>query len=90
MQIAVDAFKSQADKLSNPQTLMSVIGSMNFYANLGCALGIEGLDVSVSVGVLTGNGQNAISVAGGVQVDLYRIIDNFSRNPSGAGMETAA
>jgi|LakMenEpi12Oct12_1017442.scaffolds.fasta_scaffold01139_4 hypothetical protein len=90
MQSAVNAFKSQADRLSNPQTLMGVIGSMNFYANLGCALGIEGLDVTVSIGVLTGNGQNAISVAGGVQVDLDRIIDNFSRNPSGAGMENAA
>lgn len=90
MQTAVDAFKAQADKLSNPQTLMGVIGSMNFYANLGCALGIEGLDVTVSVGVLTGNGKNAISVAGGVQVDLDRIIDNFAKNPSGAGLESAA
>ena len=90
MQNAVDTFKAQADKLSNPQTLMSVIGSMNFYANLGCALGIEGLDVTVSVGVLTGNGKNAISVAGGVQVDLDRIIDNFAKNPSGAGLESAA
>jgi len=90
MQNAVDTFKAQADKLSNPQTLMSVIGSMNFYANLGCALGIEGLDVTVSVGVLTGNGKNAISVAGGVQVDLDRIIDNFAKNPEGSGLESAA
>ena len=90
MQTAVDTFKAQADKLSNPQTLMSVIGSMNFYANLGCALGIEGLDVTVSVGVLTGNGKNAISVAGGVQVDLDRIIDNFAKNPEGSGLESAA
>ena len=86
----VNTFKDQADKLSNPQTLMSVIGSMNFYANLGCALGIEGLDVTVSIGVLTGNGQNAISIGGGVQADLDRILDNFAKSPSGSGMESAA
>ena len=90
MQGAVNAFKSQADKLSNPQTLMSTIGSMNFYANLGCALGIEGLDVTLSVGVLTGNGQNAISIGGGVHADLERILDNFAKNPAGSGMENAA
>lgn len=90
MQNAVNAFKSQADKLSNPQTLMSTIGSMNFYGNLGCALGIEGLDVTVSIGVLTGNGQNAISIGGGVQADLDRILDNFANSPSGSGLEGAA
>lgn len=90
LQTAVNAFKSQADRLSNPQTLMSIIGSMNFYANLGCALGIEGLDVTLSIGVLTGNGQNAISVAGNVNLDLERLLDNFSRNPSGNGAESAA
>lgn len=90
MQSAVNAFKSQADRLSNPQTLMSTIGSMNFYANLGCALGIEGLDVTLSIGVLTGNGQNAISVAGNVNLDLERLLDNFSKNPAGSGLESAA
>jgi hypothetical protein len=90
MRNAVNTFRDQANALSNPQTLMSVVGSMNFYANLGCALGIEGLDVTVSIGALTGNGQNAINIAGGVQVDLDRIIDNFAKNPAGAGLENAA
>ena len=88
MRNAVNTFRDQANALSDPKKLMSVVGSMNFYANLGCALGIEGLDVTVSIGVLTG--QNAINVAGGVQVDLDRIIDNFARNPAGAGLENAA
>lgn len=90
MKGSVDTFKSQADLLSNPQKLMSVAGTMNFFGNIGCALGIEGIDVGVSIGVITQNGQNSISIAGGVQADLDKIIDSFSSNPYGEELQNAA
>lgn len=72
--------KAQADRLSDPQTLMSVVGSMNFYANIGCALGIPGLDVSVSIGAITGNGMNSINVAGNVKLDLDRMMQSVENS----------
>jgi hypothetical protein len=86
----LQTFKDQADRLSNPQTLMSTIGSMNFSASLGCALGIEGLDVNLSVGILTGNGGNAISISGGVNADLTRILSQFSDSAPLSTLEDAA
>ena len=87
---AVTAFKNQAQSIGSKEGLMRTIGRMNFYANLGCALGIEGLDVSVSIGVLTGNGTTALNLAGNVNLDLDRILENFSRNPAGEGLANSA
>lgn len=90
MQSVTNIFKNQADKLSDPQTLMGLVGSMNFYANIGCALGIEGLDVTTSVGVHTSNGINSLSVAGNVQVDLDKLMDKFGSNSGGSALGDAA
>jgi hypothetical protein len=90
MKSKADAFKSQADLMSNPQYLMSVIGSMNFYANIGCALGIEGLDITASVGVISGKGGSTINVAGAVNADLGKILDNFNDTPYGGNVTAAA
>lgn len=78
MKSSVDAMKTESERLTNPQTLMSTIGTMNFYGNIGCALGIEGLDVGVALGVVTANGKTSISVAGNIQVDLDKLVGNIS------------
>jgi hypothetical protein len=78
MKSSVDAMKTESERLTDPQTLMSTIGTMNFYGNIGCALGIEGLDVGVALGVVTSNGKTSISVAGNIQVDLDKLVGNIS------------
>ena len=78
MKSSVDAMKTESERLTNPQTLMSTIGTMNFYGNIGCALGIEGLDVGVALGVVTSNGKTSISVAGNIQIDLDKLVGNIS------------
>ena len=78
MKSSVDAMKTESERLTNPQTLMSTIGTMNFYGNIGCALGIEGLDVGVALGVVTANGKTSISVAGNIQIDLDKLVGNIS------------
>lgn len=87
MKSSVDAIKTESERLTNPQTLMSTIGTMNFYGNVGCALGIQGLDVGVALGVVTNNGKTSVSVAGNIQVDLDRLIENVS---IGADINAAA
>ena len=86
----VTAFKNQTDLMSRPDYLMSAIGSMNFYANLGCALGIPGLDIGVSVGVITGKGASSINVAGNVTADLEKLVDNFNGTAVGDDVISAA
>ena len=78
MKSSVDAIKTESERLTDPQTLMSTIGTMNFYGNIGCALGIEGLDVGVSIGVVTANGKTSVSVAGNIQVELDKLVGNIS------------
>jgi hypothetical protein len=78
MKSSVDAMKTESERLTDPQTLMSTIGTMNFYGNIGCALGIEGLDVGMALGVVTSNGKTSISVAGNIQIDLDKLVGNIS------------
>ncbi len=78
MKSSVDAMKTESERLTNPQNLMSTIGTMNFYGNIGCALGIEGLDVGVALGVVTSNGKTSMSVAGNIQIDLDKLVGNIS------------
>jgi outer membrane murein-binding lipoprotein Lpp len=87
---SVDTFKNQAQALTNPQTLMAVVGKMTFAANLGCALGIEGLDVNLSVGIIGGKGINSINIAGGVNVDVNKILDNIALDSNGAILNNGA
>lgn len=81
-----DVFKAEADRLSDPQNLMSLVGTMNFYGNIGCALGIEGIDVGVSLSVVTEGGKTSIAVAGNIQADIDRMLDNVM---SGTDIEAA-
>lgn len=78
MKASVDAFKSEANRLMDPTTLMSTLGTMNLFGNIGCALGIEGLDIGVSIGVVTENGKTSISVAANIQADLDTMLDNVT------------
>jgi len=86
----VTAFKNQADFLSNPQNLMASLGTLSFAANLGCALGIEGLDVGVSVNVLGDKGGSAVNVAFNVQANLNTLLGGMLNNPVGEQLNSVA
>ena len=73
---AVGVLQAEADRLSDPATLMSTIGTMSLYGKIGCALGIEGLDITVALQASSGGGVNKIAAAVKVQADLDKILDN--------------
>ena len=89
MKSAVDGFKDEATRLSDPTNLMSTIGTMNLFGNIGCALGIEGLDIGISIGVVTENGKTSISVAGNVQANLDTMLDSLTSGGSESEIQTA-
>ena len=76
MKGAADAFKNEADRLSDPATLMNLVGVAGMAGKIGCALGIEGLDVSVALSVVTENGKTSIAVSANIQADLDTMLDN--------------
>lgn len=73
---SVDMLSAEADRLSDPANLMTTLGTMNLYGKIGCALGIEGLDISVAISATNGGGINAIAGAVKAQVDLDTLLDN--------------
>ena len=73
---SVDMLSAEADRLSDPANLMTTLGTMNLYGKIGCALGIEGLDISVAISATNGGGINAIAGAVKAQVDLDSLLDN--------------
>jgi hypothetical protein len=77
MKSASDSFKAEADRLSDPATLMNVVGVAGMAGKIGCALGIEGLDVSLTLSVVTENGKTSIAVSGNIQADLDTMLDNI-------------
>lgn len=85
MKSASDSFKAEADRLSDPATLMNVVGVAGMAGKIGCALGIEGLDVSVVLNVVTENGKTSIAVSGNIQADLDTMLDNILQGTDLAG-----
>ena len=85
MKSASDSFKAEADRLSNPATLMNMVGVASMAGKIGCALGIEGLDVSVALNVVTENGKTSIAVSGNIQADLDTMLDNILEGTDLAG-----
>ena len=73
---AVGVLQAEADRLSDPTTLMTTLGTMNLFGKIGCALGIEGLDISVALQASSAGGINKIAAAVKAQVDLDAILDN--------------
>ena len=76
MKGAADAFKNEADRLSDPATLMNLVGVAGMAGKIGCALGIEGLDIGVALSVVTEGGKTSIAVSAKIQADLDTMLDN--------------
>lgn len=83
----VDAFGKESARLSTVEGLLSTVSSLSLYAELSCALGIEGLDIGVGLNVVNQNGQFAIQSAIAANVDLEKILNQFG--DGGVGTELA-
>lgn len=73
----VNAFENECNKFTTPQGLMSIVSSLGLFAQLNCALGIEGLDVGVGLNVINQNGQFGIQYAVAANVDVEKILNQF-------------
>jgi len=74
-------FVGECNKLTDPQNLLRTISSMGLYADLTCALGIPGLDVTAGLGVVQRDGQMSLQVGLNAQIQLSSILKQI---PSGA------
>jgi hypothetical protein len=82
----VNAFESECNKFTTVRGLTSIISSLGLYADLACALGIEGLDVGVGLNVVNENGKFRIDYAVNANVDLEKVLNKFS---DGSGTDLA-
>jgi hypothetical protein len=82
----VNAFENECNKFTTVRGLTSIISSLGLYADLACALGIEGLDVGVGLNVVNENGKFRIDYAVNANVDLEKVLNKFS---DGAGTDLA-
>ncbi len=73
----VDAFSAESERLSTPEGLLSSVSSLNFFAEMNCALGVEGIDVMVGLSVINQNGQFAIQGAVAANVNLEKVLNQF-------------
>lgn len=58
--------------------LLSLISTVGAAVNFQCALGIEGLDVGLGIGLMTENGKLKLNTAIQVNADLGRILDQVN------------
>lgn len=79
-QALVDAFDAESKRLSDPRNLAAAISSLNLFANMSCALGIEGVDVTGGLNVVNHNGKFAIESSLNVQVDMDRILNKIQES----------
>lgn len=86
----VNAFENECKKFTTPQGLMSIVSSLSLFAQLNCALGIEGLDIGVGLNVVNQNGQFQIQAAVAANVDIERVLNQFdSAGQLGTDLATA-
>ena len=82
----VDAFAKESARFTEPRYLTSIISSMSLFAELNCALGIEGIDIGVGLNVVNNNGQFSIDYAVNANVDIEKVLNKFS---DGSGSDLA-
>jgi len=82
----VNAFENECNRFTNPRNLTSIISSLSLFAELNCALGIEGLDINVGLNVVNNNGQFSIDYAVNANINLQNILDEYG---DGFGTATA-
>lgn len=74
----VGLFGAASKQFTNPAYLTQIISSLSLYADISCALGIEGLDIGLGMSVVNENGQFAINFAVVANLDLERVLNQFS------------
>jgi hypothetical protein len=85
----VDAFENECNRFTDPNQLINIISSLSLFAEMQCALGIEGLDIGVGLNVVNQNGQLSINYAVAANVDLEKILNQFSDNNLGTATADA-
>lgn len=73
-------FVGECNKLTDPQNLLRTISSMGLYADLSCALGIPGIDVTAGLGVVQRDGQMSLQVALNAQIQLDSVLKQIDPN----------
>ena len=74
----VDAFANESKRLSDPQNLLSTLSNLRLFGEMNCALGIEGIDIAFGLSVINQNGQFSIQGVVNANVDLERVLNQFS------------
>ena len=78
---ALKSYSNTSNRLSglpftgNGPDLLSLVSTVGAAINFQCALGIDGLDVGVGIGLMTENGKLKLNVAINAQADLNKILD---------------
>jgi hypothetical protein len=86
MQGILSNYANESNRLSGlPFTgsgpdLLSLVSTVGAAINFQCALGIEGLDVGLGIGLMMEDGKLKLNVALNVQADLSRILDQIDTN----------
>lgn len=73
----VSAFEAECEKFTDPRKLTTIVSQLSIYADISCALGIEGLDIRVGMNAVNQNGQFAISYLANVNLDMEALLNNF-------------
>lgn len=95
MQGVLDNYLNTSNRLSGlPFTgdgpdLLSLISTVGAAVNFQCALGIEGLDVGLGIGLMTENGKLSLNTAIQINADLERILNNIDLGSSGVSLNNA-
>jgi hypothetical protein len=82
----VDAFEKECNRFTDPRSLTSIVSSLSLFAEMNCALGIEGIDIGVGLNVVNNNGQFSIDYAVNANIDIEKILNKFS---DGSGTDLA-
>lgn len=85
----VTAFENECKRFTDPKQLVNIISSLSLFGELSCALGIEGLDIGVGLNVVNQNGQLSINYAVAANVDLEKVLNQFSDGQLGTDIAGA-
>lgn len=81
---ALDNYRNHSNRMSGLKylglepDLMSVVSTVQAAVNFQCALGIPGLDVTGSIGLMTENGKLQLNRAIGVNLNLSKLLNNIN------------
>lgn len=83
MQGILSDYQNTSNRLSGlPYTgdgpdLLSLVSTVGAAVNFQCALGVEGLDVGLGIGLMTENGKLKLNTAVSVNADISKILSNI-------------